>query len=296
VPYMRPEDYFAEMVKDDKHMARVRRALLEQKQRIEAVESRKRSRDLKKYGKQVQAEKQQKAAKQKAAEQEKIKQWKGRLDTRLDDNDEFPIALEEDDASKIADRPQLKRYALPAGLVAIARSSKLTRACAVDTVEAVALVVAPSPAVVLLSRCSARSVSTRCVVCLAVLFSCELTLADIATLVLVVVDAIDRNHDRTKSTASADPRRCRRRTHARASTTSRPSARDATRPSIVICITWWSARTRTSCVALTNPTPIDRASSDARRCAARPSAASDRLRELIYNTRMHQVRLDHRSH
>jgi coproporphyrinogen III oxidase-like Fe-S oxidoreductase len=51
--------------------------LLEQKQRIETVEARKRTREMKKYGKQVQAEKQQAAAKQKSAEQEKIKQWKG---------------------------------------------------------------------------------------------------------------------------------------------------------------------------------------------------------------------------
>merc|ERR1712223_2317580 len=48
VPTERPEDYFAEMVKSDVHMQKVRKKLLEKKDGIEASEKAKRQRELKK--------------------------------------------------------------------------------------------------------------------------------------------------------------------------------------------------------------------------------------------------------
>jgi len=76
IEYKRPDDYFAEMLKSDSHMAKVRQSLLDQQKRIEAVEERRRQRELKRFGKQVQVEKEQTRAKQKKSEVESIKKWR----------------------------------------------------------------------------------------------------------------------------------------------------------------------------------------------------------------------------
>ncbi|KAH6569773.1 hypothetical protein BASA60_008109 [Batrachochytrium salamandrivorans] len=57
VPFTRPSDYFAEMVKSDQHMHRVRQRLVEEAEGIKASERAKKQRDLKKFGKKVQHEK-----------------------------------------------------------------------------------------------------------------------------------------------------------------------------------------------------------------------------------------------
>jgi len=74
--YKRPADYFAEMLKSDTHMAKVRQSLLDQQKRIEAVEERRRQRELKRFGKKVQVEKEQTKAKQKKSELDAIKKWR----------------------------------------------------------------------------------------------------------------------------------------------------------------------------------------------------------------------------
>jgi rRNA-processing protein EBP2 len=74
--YKRPTDYFAEMVKADTHMAKVRQNLLDQQKRLEAVEERRRQRELKKFGKKVQIEKEQARAHQKKQEIEAVKKWR----------------------------------------------------------------------------------------------------------------------------------------------------------------------------------------------------------------------------
>ncbi|KAL9051038.1 MAG: hypothetical protein Q9162_006261 [Coniocarpon cinnabarinum] len=55
-PFTRPSDYFAEMVKTDEHMGKVKGRLVEQATARKASEDAKRQRQLKKYGKQVQQE------------------------------------------------------------------------------------------------------------------------------------------------------------------------------------------------------------------------------------------------
>ena len=57
IPFDRPNDYYAEMVKSDEHMERVRTKLVEEAQGIKKSEEARRQRDLKKYGKQIQVEK-----------------------------------------------------------------------------------------------------------------------------------------------------------------------------------------------------------------------------------------------
>ena len=57
VPYVRPEDYYAEMIKSDKHMQKIRDNLLFEDRKMAAFEKRKKDQEQKKYGKQIMAEK-----------------------------------------------------------------------------------------------------------------------------------------------------------------------------------------------------------------------------------------------
>jgi rRNA-processing protein EBP2 len=57
IPFTRPNDYYAEMVKSDVHMERVRTRLVDEASGIKKSEAAKKQRDLKKYGKQIQHEK-----------------------------------------------------------------------------------------------------------------------------------------------------------------------------------------------------------------------------------------------
>ncbi|KAI8378219.1 eukaryotic rRNA processing, partial [Choanephora cucurbitarum] len=73
VEFSRPEDYFAEMLKSDEHMAKIRQKLLDEDASIKASEEAKRQRQLKKFGKKVQVEKQLERQKQKTEMLDKIK-------------------------------------------------------------------------------------------------------------------------------------------------------------------------------------------------------------------------------
>lgn len=56
IKWKRPADYYAEMVKSDEHMARVKEQLLHERQVIQTAEQRRKEREAKKFGKQVAAE------------------------------------------------------------------------------------------------------------------------------------------------------------------------------------------------------------------------------------------------
>lgn len=58
VPWLRPLDYYAEMVKSDDHMAKVKEQLMFEQRKIEQSEERRKQREAKMYGKQVQLAKQ----------------------------------------------------------------------------------------------------------------------------------------------------------------------------------------------------------------------------------------------
>lgn len=51
MPYQRPDDYYAEMVKTDDHMRKVRQNLLSRQKVLEQKEKARKMRELKKYGK-----------------------------------------------------------------------------------------------------------------------------------------------------------------------------------------------------------------------------------------------------
>ncbi|KAF5805538.1 putative eukaryotic rRNA processing [Helianthus annuus] len=76
LPFLRPSDYYAEMVKTDTHMEKIKGRLLSEKRRIEEAEERRKARENKKKAKEVQAEKQKERTKQKKEEIESVKKWR----------------------------------------------------------------------------------------------------------------------------------------------------------------------------------------------------------------------------
>ncbi|KAI3817926.1 hypothetical protein L1987_11726 [Smallanthus sonchifolius] len=76
LPFLRPTDYYAEMVKTDTHMEKIKGRLLSEKRRIEEAEERRKARENKKKAKEVQAEKQKERAKQKKDEIDSVKKWR----------------------------------------------------------------------------------------------------------------------------------------------------------------------------------------------------------------------------
>jgi len=98
VTFFRPSDYFAEMIKTDQHMTRVRQKLLDEAQAIKASEQAKKQRENKKFGKKVQIEKQLERSKQKKLEKEKIGLLRRRVkdggSINDDDKDDFDIDID----------------------------------------------------------------------------------------------------------------------------------------------------------------------------------------------------------
>ena len=72
----RPDDYFAEMVKGDDHMRRVKERLQNETARIEAGEERRKAREAKKFAKQVQAEREKEKVQARKAQVKSVEQWR----------------------------------------------------------------------------------------------------------------------------------------------------------------------------------------------------------------------------
>lgn len=107
VPFSRPLDYFAEMVKSDEHMDQLRTRLVQDAAAKKASQDAKKQRQLKKFGKQVQNETLQNRAKERKNTLEKIKTLKRKRQDNEMDQDEFSIAVEEAAADK-QDRKRTK--------------------------------------------------------------------------------------------------------------------------------------------------------------------------------------------
>lgn len=75
-PFSRPTDYFAEMVKADEHMAKIKAKLIDQAAGKKAATEARKQRDLKKFGKQVQVAKLQERQKETKQTMDKIKTLK----------------------------------------------------------------------------------------------------------------------------------------------------------------------------------------------------------------------------
>ncbi len=76
IPFSRPADYFAEMVKTDEHMGRVKQKMYSEAAGKKASEEARKLRDAKKFGKAVQVAKEQERAKEKRDTLDRIKEMK----------------------------------------------------------------------------------------------------------------------------------------------------------------------------------------------------------------------------
>ncbi|XP_033115156.1 probable rRNA-processing protein EBP2 [Anneissia japonica] len=84
IPTKRPSDYFAEMVKTDDHMQKIKQKIISKKSSLEKSEKAKKLRDLKKYGKKVQHEVLQKRQKEKKEMIEAVKKYRKGQNDKLD--------------------------------------------------------------------------------------------------------------------------------------------------------------------------------------------------------------------
>lgn len=76
IPFTRPADYFAEMVKTEDHMDKIKKKLVDEATRKKAAEEARKLRDARKFGKQVQIAREQERAKEKRETLDKIKELK----------------------------------------------------------------------------------------------------------------------------------------------------------------------------------------------------------------------------
>ncbi|KAK2465398.1 hypothetical protein APHAL10511_002752 [Amanita phalloides] len=103
-PFTRPADYFAEMVKSDAHMERIRQRLLDESAGIKRSEEKRKEREGKKFGKQVQLEKLKERERTKKEMNERIKTLKRKRKDVLDQSkggNDFDVAVED----ALVDRP-----------------------------------------------------------------------------------------------------------------------------------------------------------------------------------------------
>ncbi|KAF3042942.1 rRNA-processing protein and EBNA1-binding protein ebp2 [Didymella heteroderae] len=102
VSFSRPADYFAEMVKSDEHMGKIKQKLIDEAASKKASAEARKQRDLKKFGKQVQVAKMQERAKEKRDTMEQINLLKRKRQgadiTKTNEEDLFDIGLEADDS------------------------------------------------------------------------------------------------------------------------------------------------------------------------------------------------------
>ncbi|OOF94572.1 hypothetical protein ASPCADRAFT_516030 [Aspergillus carbonarius ITEM 5010] len=100
VMFTRPGDYFAEMVKTDEHMGKIKKKLYDEAAAKKAAADARKQRDLKKFGKQVQVAKLQQRAKEKRETLDKInalkKKRKSDTSGPTEDKDNlFDVAIED---------------------------------------------------------------------------------------------------------------------------------------------------------------------------------------------------------
>lgn len=108
LPFLRPSDYYAEMVKTDNHMEKVKGRLLSEKKKIEEAEERRKAREAKKLSKEIQSQKLKERAKQKKEEIESVKKWrKQRQQSGFADKDgEMDLTFED---GKVFEKSNKKR-------------------------------------------------------------------------------------------------------------------------------------------------------------------------------------------
>lgn len=118
VPFTRPTDYFAEMVKSEEQMGKVKAKLVDEAARKKASADARRQRDLKKFGKAVQVAKLQERDRTKRDTMDKINSLKRKRAGGADLNDKednFDVALEDAAVTEKKDRADRKAKGAEAG-------------------------------------------------------------------------------------------------------------------------------------------------------------------------------------
>lgn len=104
VPNERPDDYFAEMVKSDEHMHLVKDRLLKTRDELNKREERRRQKELKRFGKQIQIERMKQKLDEKKRNLERIRQWKKLAAKGVKENDiESLLNADDDIAAAVSD-------------------------------------------------------------------------------------------------------------------------------------------------------------------------------------------------
>ncbi len=104
IPFSRPLDYFAEMVKSDEHMDKLKKKLIEEATARKASQEARKQRELKKFGKQKQVSRMQEHQKEKRDTLDKIKSLKRKRQNNEITGEQFDIELEETTSDKKADK------------------------------------------------------------------------------------------------------------------------------------------------------------------------------------------------
>ncbi|KYR02776.1 hypothetical protein DLAC_00239 [Tieghemostelium lacteum] len=92
----RKPDYFAEMIKSDEQMFKIKAKLQDDKKRVETADLIRKKREIKKFGKQVQVQKLQERQKQKSDAIDSVKKWRKNRE-KGNVSDDFDIDLIQDD-------------------------------------------------------------------------------------------------------------------------------------------------------------------------------------------------------
>lgn len=113
VPFKRPLDYFAEMVKNDEHMDKIKHKLVQEASEKKAREDARKQRQLKKFGKQVQVATLQKRQLEKRETLDRIKNLKKKRNHNEIGDMDFNVGIEEATESEDTKRrkPNSKRQA-----------------------------------------------------------------------------------------------------------------------------------------------------------------------------------------
>ncbi|KAF2311757.1 hypothetical protein GH714_026535 [Hevea brasiliensis] len=116
LPFLRPPDYYAEMVKSDAHMEKVKGRLLAEKRNIEESEERRKAREAKRLAKEVQTQKLKERAMQKKMDIETVKKWRKQRQqsgfARGDKDGEMNLSFED---GNVFERPSKKRPGVSPG-------------------------------------------------------------------------------------------------------------------------------------------------------------------------------------
>jgi rRNA-processing protein EBP2 len=109
IPCIRPDDYFAEMIKSDEHMMKIQNKLLHSKKVIEEREARRKMKEQKKLGKKIQISKLQEKLEEKKANLEAIKLWKKKSTGKEFDINDLEKNIEEVKQMNTAKRAKIKQ-------------------------------------------------------------------------------------------------------------------------------------------------------------------------------------------